>query len=245
MKSLFKKLSRIPRRINRYGFIKTVAMFHMPIWLLRFLHINPYRLEYEGFDWKAHFQKEVLKLWMSQVKAQFYRTVKLAGYYIFWFVKIPFEWYTNFNWAAYLIDGKPVKYGFHFCLGKNPIWVLRIQWALPRRYRQDDEDNYWQVAFYLINANAIINRLGYDTMGNAWSLFLISPHFSFKYWFNKWFAVINPLRGLRRAKLLLDIEDAQRTCSNIINDPMCGCPGDFADDYSRKIDSMWMKYQTM
>ena len=49
----------------------------------------------------------------------------------------------------------------------------------------------------------------------------------------------------KRRELERQIQSYEDSCESICNDPMCGCPEDFAEDFNRKIQRLSAEYEQL
>lgn len=144
-----------------------------------------------------------------------------------------------FGWYPQQYIGSPI-YGIVASMGDLVIhfhWLKNVGWNNTKPTLTFD----MRIGFI----NYYFSELfGFTQFGNIWFFFDTNRIKRLRYfqwnWFNiyRWFKVYKTKKGL-----LKEIAELEESCSLICNDPMCGCPEDFAWDFGRKIRSKEADYE--
>lgn len=144
-------------------------------------------------------------------------------------------------------------------------WLVRIQFE---RLRGES----WEIKciFFIL----ILDIYHYDAY-KEWDDKIFPAHFGVRLWFNSWkivkiwgscgtncaeifhwcstkriyqtqlFKQLNPIRALKKVVILQRIEEMRDLYNSICDDPMNGCPEDFAEDGCRIENQLWGTYYAL
>lgn len=138
-------------------------------------------------------------------------------------------------------------------------------------FEKDKQDRYWQVKFIFFVFIFDVQWYGKDN----WNTNPLPPHINLHLWINSWKMVkiwgscgsnmctifqwastkrvhqtnllksMNPLRALKKVVILQRIEEMRDLYNSICDDPMNGCPEDFAEDGCRIENQLWGAYYAL
>jgi hypothetical protein len=132
---------------------------------------------------------------------------------------------------------------------KIVFWLLIIDftfnryWSRPNYNDVDEVLTKYFVFHIWLNDWQIAKTLGKSGTNMA-TLFLWNSN-------DKWYGLYDFLkpffiiRKLRMMAIIREIEIEEKICYDITSDPMCGCPGDFAEDSHRKINGLMYNYNRL